>query len=463
MSRNLRAYLYASAAAGLWLTASTSSFAAPCTGPGAPTTTQTKCLTAIQIPGIPLQSFDISWVNPKRAEMYFADRSNGGVEVIDTRSLKWKRLLPGFKGAVHNPSGTVNNNISGPDGVVSHGRWLYAGDGDSTLKVFDLDGSSAAVASIPTGGTTRVDEMALTSSGKRLLAANNAEDPPFATLFVANGHAAKNSVSIIARIIIDQTIIPPGFGLSLEQPAWDPETKRFFNSIPIIANNPSGCNYGQLSGPITCHGGVLVVDPKTVTGPTTQLGAFNPATNTGVIALNGCSPNGASVGPDSKILLGCTPQNNPNDVIQLVINAVSKKQTAIADITGSDEVWFNWGDDRYYTGSSRNCKVFPPPGGNCAAASQQAAVLGVIDAKSNQLIETIPQSSNSHSVAANSKRNLIFVPQVAPASVVIGGDTTTVGQGLCGQATNGCVAVFRHKVEGKDDDDRDDDDHDAMD
>ena len=463
MSRNLRAYLYASAAAGLWLTASTSSFAAPCTGPGAPTTTQTKCLTAIQIPGIPLQSFDISWVNPKRAEMYFADRSNGGVEVIDTRSLKWKRLLPGFKGAVHNPSGTVNNNISGPDGVVSHGRWLYAGDGDSTLKVFDLDGSSAAVASIPTGGTTRVDEMALTSSGKRLLAANNAEDPPFATLFVANGHAAKNSVSIIARIIIDQTIIPPGFGLSLEQPAWDPETKRFFNSIPIIANNPSGCNYGQLSGPITCHGGVLVVDPKTVTGPTTQLGAFNPATNTGVIALNGCSPNGASVGPDSKILLGCTPQNNPNDVIQLVINAVSKKQTAIADITGSDEVWFNWGDDRYYTGSSRNCKVFPPPGGNCAAASQQAAVLGVIDAKSNQLIETIPQSSNSHSVAADSKRNLIFVPQVAPASVVIGGDTTTVGQGLCGQATNGCVAVFRHKVEGKDDDDRDDDDHDAMD
>jgi hypothetical protein len=67
-------------------------------------------------------------------------------------------------------------------------------------------------------------------------------------------------------------------------------------------------------------------------------------------------------------------------------------------------------------------------------------------------------------VAADSKRNLIFVPQVAPASVVIGGDTTTVGQGLCGQATNGCVAVFRHKVEGKDDnDDRDDDDHDAMD
>jgi hypothetical protein len=47
------------------------------------------------------------------------------------------------------------------------------------------------------------------------------------------------------------------------------------------------------------------------------------------------------------------------------------------------------------------------------------------------LIETIPQSSNSHSVAADASTNLIFVPQVAPASVVgPGGDSTTVGQQL---------------------------------
>lgn len=438
----------------------------PCTG--APTTTQTQCVTAVQIPGNPLQSFDISWVNPKRAEMYFADRSNAGVEIIDTKTLTWKRLLPGFTGAVKNPNGTVNNNVSGPDGVVSHGRWLYAGDGNSTLKVFDLDGTSAAVASISTkpgcvvgssgpDGCTRLDEMALTSNGKLLVAANNAEDPPFATLFTANGNAAKNTVSVIARITVDQTIIPAGAGLSLEQPTWDPRTKRFFNSIPIIANNPTpGCNYGQLSGPITCDGGVLVIDPKTVTGPSTQLGAFNPATNTGVIALHACSPNGASVGPNSNILLGCTPQNNPADVIQLVINAISKNQIPIANITGSDEVWFNAGDDRYYTGSSRNCKTFPGP---CPLASQQAAVLGVIDALANKLIETVPQSSGSHSVAADSKRNLIFVPQVAPVAVVIGGDTTNVGAGLCGQATNGCVAVFQHKVKSHDkDDDQGDDD-----
>ena len=100
---------------------------AACGGPL--TITQTKCLTAVQIPGNPLLSFDISWVNPKRAEMYFADRSNSAVEVIDTETLTFKRSLSGFVGAILKGNGTVNNSLSGPDGVVSHGRWLYAGDG----------------------------------------------------------------------------------------------------------------------------------------------------------------------------------------------------------------------------------------------------------------------------------------------------------------------------------------------
>jgi hypothetical protein len=424
--------------------AATSANAAPCTFTP-PLTTQTTCVTAIAIPGHPLRSFDISWVNPQRAEYYFADRSNAAVQVIDTQGLTWKRSLGGFKGVVLNGSGGVNNNLSGPDGVTSNGRWLYAGDGDSTLKVFDLDAPPdlALKQVIPTGGTTRVDEMALTSNGKLLLAANNAEDPPFATLFNANGNAAKSNVSIIAKITVDNAVVPAGFQLSLEQPTWDPGTSRFYTSIPIIANNPSGCNYGQLAGAITCDGGVLVLDPNAITRPAVTLGLFDPTTKTGVIALHGCGPNGSTTGPNENLLFGCTPQNNPSDVITLVMNAVSQVQTAVNNITGSDEVWYNDGDNRYYTGSNRDCTV---PGSPCPSPSQQTAVLGVIDAGTNLLIEKVPQSSNSHSVAADSKRNLIFVPQVAPAGVVgTGGDTTGVGAGICG-TTNGCVGVFQHAV-----------------
>ena len=81
------------ATALLGAAALTPAAAAPCTGPGAPTTTQTKCLTAIAIPGNALKAFDISWVNPWRAEYYLADRSNSGVDVIDTRTLTFKRNI----------------------------------------------------------------------------------------------------------------------------------------------------------------------------------------------------------------------------------------------------------------------------------------------------------------------------------------------------------------------------------
>jgi len=430
------------------LLAGSATLSAQCKGPGAPTNTETRCATAIPIGPNPLVSFDISWDDPGRAEYYLADRANAGIDIIDTEHKTFKRRLPGFVGIKLNKAGTaVDNNHSGPDGVTTHGRWLYAGDGDSTLKVFDLDSptSTALKQTLSTGGTTRLDEMALTTDGELLLGANNAEDPPFATLFAANGDDVTSHVSSIIKIEVDNAIIPAGFGLSIEQPAWDPQTKRFYTSIPTIANNPAGCNYGQLSGPITCSGGLLVTNPL---NPTAIVGAFDPATNTGVVPLNACGPNGATLGVHDNLLLGCTPANLPGSTTTLVINAKTKNFANIGNITGSDEVYFNRGDDRYYTGSSAAIKHAGSPLG-------RGSVLGVIDGTS-VLIETIPQSSGSHSVAADSKRNLIFVPQnytSAPGVLPLGDqnftDTTktvTVGQLICG-STNGCIAVYRHSVD----------------
>ena len=429
--------------------------AGPCTGPGAPTTTETKCLTAVQIPGAALRSYDISWVNPNRAEYYLADRSNSAIDIIDTRHLTFKRFLGKnlFVGVKLNnpglPNESVNNDISGPDGVVTHGRWLYAGDGDSTLKVFDLEApdASALKQTLSTGGEARVDEMALTPDGELLLTANNADDPPFGTLFAANGDRSHSSVVTLSRITIDPVAFPGTPGI--EQPTWDPTTKRFYVSVPILGKQ-GGC------GTATCDGGMMVIDPNLVTPGIYVLPAFDPAKNHGVLALSNCGPNGITVGPHDNLLLGCTPANNATNDSTLVINATTKHFSHVNSIVGSDEVWFNKGDGRYYTGSNRNCV---PPFTTCSNSSgHQAAVLGVID-RTSVLIETVPQSSGSHSVAADSKRNLIFVPQSAPtATVGNGGDTTAVGAGICG-ATNGCVGVYVHDVDRDRDHDRDDDDH----
>jgi hypothetical protein len=422
--------------------------AAPCTGPGAPTTTQTECLTAVLIPGNPLQSFDISWVDADRAEYYLGDRANAGIDIIDTEHNTFKRTIGGFVGIKFNADHTaIDNNHSGPDGVVTHGRWLYAGDGDSTLKVIDLNAptASAIKQTLSTGGTTRVDEMALTTDGKLLLVANNAEDPPFGTLFAANGDASVSNVSKILKINVDSTIIPPTFGLSIEQPAWEPKTARFYTAIPVIASNPPGCNFDGNKPPITCDGGLLVTDPH---NPAAVQGAFDPTTNTGVVPLHACGPNGATVGPHENLLLGCTPGNNPSNTTTLVINAETKNYANIGGITGSDEVWFNPGDKRYYTGSSAMTLPAGSPLG-------RGSVLGVIDGTS-VLIESIPQSSGSHSVAADCKRNKIFVPQVA-TNVTIGFDANTtagpasptVGSLICG-SQGGCVAVYIHEVDDED-------------
>jgi hypothetical protein len=452
----------------------TTSVQAACSGPSVPNQ-QTKCLTAVQIPGNPIRSFDISFVNTSRSEYYLSDRTNAGMQVLSTAGPTYLRTITGgapsctvscsFQGIKPGPTSiAVNNNISGPDGTTSHGKWLYAGDGDSTLKVMDLTipGPNAIVQSYSTGGSTRVDEMALTNNGKLLLVSNNAEDPPFATLFNANGDNANNTVSPIGKITVDPTIIVPGNGLSFEQPTWENTTQRFYESVPIIANNPPGCNYGQLTGPITCSGGVLVIDPTTVSG-STVLSSFNPTTQTGMIAIPSCGPNGATVGQRQNIMFGCNPGNVPFGITTFIMNVSAANSNRwsynqVSNITGADEVWYNSGDLRYYLGASKDCSPSVPIAGSsaivttetpCAATaggpppSTQKPVLGVVDSTS-VLIEKIPQGSNAHSVAADSTFNRIFVPQVGPTSVVgVGGDTTGNSALICG-STAGCIAVYQH-------------------
>ena len=123
MSKDVKSLAYLSSALVPVLLASVSLSTpaqASCVGPGAPDNTQTKCVTAIRISGNALSSFDISWVNPNRAEYYLADRSNKGIDIIDTEHLKFERTIGGFVGIVIVLNGLVGGqqSLSGPDGVA---------------------------------------------------------------------------------------------------------------------------------------------------------------------------------------------------------------------------------------------------------------------------------------------------------------------------------------------------------
>jgi hypothetical protein len=324
----------------------------------------TQLVQMIPVPGAPLVSYDISWVDPGRHHYYLSDRTNAGVDIFDTRTNEFVGRVGGFAGF------TGSNDTSGPDGLVADGDRVYAGNGDSTLKVIDVD-SMQIINSVNTGGQKRVDEMALDTAGQRLLVVNNADEPAFMTLISTK----KGNPILLGHIIV------PGATGGLEQPVWDQKTKRFYISVP------------ELNGDST-QSGVAVFDPRTGTVDT-------------VYNVGSCGPSGIALGPSQHLLLGCAQQPS------IVISAATGQLVAsIEQVGGSDEVWFNRGDDRYYLAARNN------PGG---------PVLGIVDAETNVWIQNVPTSPNSHSVAADPRSNQIYVPLTA---------------GPTSPCVNGCIGVF---------------------
>ena len=72
---------------------------------------QYQRIDAISIPGAPLKSFDISWVDEPSQTYFLADRSNAGVDIINAESDAFVGRIGGFVGF------TGSNAHSGPDGI----------------------------------------------------------------------------------------------------------------------------------------------------------------------------------------------------------------------------------------------------------------------------------------------------------------------------------------------------------
>jgi hypothetical protein len=337
----------------------------------------------IPVPGAPLTSFDISWVDPSTELYFLSDRSNKAVDVFDTANLKFLRRIDGFVGFTPSPPGVTpapagtGTSFAGPDGVVSTGPGtVWAGDGDSTAKVLDLS-TNTVVATISSGGQARVDEMAFDGRDQLLLAANNADTPPFLTLFDTQTRTVVRGKIMVSDATGDAT--------GIEQPAFHNGTGLFYASVPSLGADPT-------------HGGVAIID---TTG-----------TLMSVIPVDNCSPTGLSVGPGDRLVVGC------DEPVTVVISAIEQKEVArITEVGGADEVWFNPGDRRYYIAARNN------------PATQGGPVLGVIDAEMNQFVGSVPTEPGAHSVAADPRLNRIFVPIDAGMDPDPG-------------CTNGCIAVF---------------------
>ena len=385
-----------------------------------------------------MYAFDISFVDQSNNHYYLADRSNAAVDVANAKTgifVKQITASPPFAG-VKLMGTAVNNNISGPDGVTTDemGTCLFAGDGPSRLVSFKIP-SGMQVSDVTTGGTTRVDEMAFDPKDRLLLVVNNAETPPFATIFSVSATCV---LGTSPKKVVFDTAHGVNATNGAEQPAWDPATQRFYVSIPSIS--------GTTTSPGTV-GGLARINPLT-------------ATVDGLFAVPFCSPAGLSLNPTNQtFLMGCgtvfdtalapwfgADKNsaNPSQVIIDIFGTFA----FVSGIGSSDEVWYNAGDNHWYTGS-QNTPYSPhavaSTGGALSTTDQGAGLLGVIDGTSQLLDQIVPTfdvpgvtpflgpppghpSGSAHSVAANAQNNHVFVP--LPANNAVLG------------CLMGCIAVY---------------------
>jgi hypothetical protein len=354
--------------------------------------------------GQTIVGFDISFVDPALKLYILGDRTNKAVDVVDTNS----NAIISQVGKGTFTGATGNNNTSGPDGVlfVDHEE-IWAGDGNSTVKIFSWPAGTLVVPPLSTGGSNRVDEMCYDRRDHLVLMANNAETPfPFATLVDSKSHTVKT------KITFDGTNGTPKATNGAEQCQWSPRTGKFYISIPEI-NGP---------GNNSVAGGVAVIDPETM-----------KVEKTFTISHDSCAgPQGMALGPDNQILLGCNGASGDGQHSTVIINEQSGAIIAVLhNESGADEVWFNEGDGQYFLARS--------------SADGPNQLLGVVDAFGHREDQSVPIAKsatiNAHSVAVEPDENQVYVP-IPGANAAFPAGASTVCSSIGGSDTQGCIAVF---------------------
>ena len=247
--------------------------------------------------------------------------------------------------------------------------------------------------------------MCFDSADKLVMAANNADDPPFASII------STETYKVVAQIPFDGSNNAPKSTNGAEQCQWSPRTGMFYISIPGVNDPDDGT------------GVVAVIDPKT-----------KKVVKVFPIPVEDCAaPQGMAVGPDSQILLGCNAQFPDGQANTVIIN---ERHGAIIrtlrGLGGNDEVWFNPGDGHYFLAEGQ---LPVPPNG---PGTEQ---LGIVDSAGKRPDKAVLTANNpggttrrAHSVAADPGANEVYVP--------IPQNTTGFSSTLCSDPTKGCVAVF---------------------
>ena len=318
-----------------------------------------KQVATIPIPGKPIHSIGVIFIDQATGLGYLADRTNQSVDIFDTGTNKFVSSITGFVGTAK--SGAT----SGPNGIiaVNNSTELWVSDGDSNIKVVDLQTGRIAGA-ISTGGRKRANAMAYDPNTRVLIVANPNEAPPFLSLISTEaGHR------ILAKIPVEDAE-------SLERSTYHAPSGMFYTDVPMLRKDHA-------------QGGLTQIDSKT--GKLVKLHE-----------IDHCSPHSIAVVSDSTIFLGCSAAptaSPPNGADLAVFDVAAGKVVAYgAGLGGSGDTVVNPQLGQYYHATNN------APGG---------PALNVIDIKTRKLIQRIPTSLGARSIGVNLDNNQVYLATTA--------------------------------------------------
>jgi hypothetical protein len=382
--------------------------------------TPIRLIGVIAIPGNPLVTSDIIWVDQATKRLYVADRSNFGIDIIDAENNLFMGRVTGFAGPDTSRGDPFANtttplpNGEGPSGVlVTPNKKVWAGEGDSSVKVADVDPASPTYlkiiqsisTAIPECGShcDRADEIGYDPVDHIILVANNQPLTATPTTPPTRGNPYATFINADTYQVLGHVSFQGATGL--EQPLWVPEQRRFLISVPGYRDTSvNNGGFGELA----------VIDPKSMKVEKS-------------LKLGNCHPSAEALGPSQHVLVTC---GGP-----VVLNAADGKiVSTITQVGGGDENWYNPGDGRFYfTG---NDKSTPP-----------VMSLGVVDAQTGAWLQNVPDPGGRQA-AALAENNHIFTLVRVTAAIVKDPSTDKTTCARFGFKGTGCVAVFGHAGEG---------------
>jgi hypothetical protein len=390
-----------------------------------------------------LTSFDISFVDASRSTYVLADRNNASIDVFDTQDDRFVRASDSvFTGLGTGPgcktgSGPNTNaaNSGGPNGVViisnrgeDEDRWptdltsfadighigvsddeenrdrgqAWAGDGNSTVKVIDLNTGHQVGSSIPTGGTCRADELW--------------NDPKHKEIMIGNPND-----SVVLQTFIS-TVGTPGPNSVLGQLKFDGLTGCAVGTIPGVGSRRICHTVAATAGieqPIFALDHFWVAIGATTENPGGEIAEIDPTTFERIAAIPvTCGPSGLTFIPPNRAAAACGTAG----VQFFDLQSKTLLGTNVAETGGADQVWYANGNvyapdsnvamPELPGGCARTVAIETTPNPPGFLGGQTNSCLAVIDASSRTVIAEVqlPAFGGSHSVAADSRNHKVFVP-----------------------------------------------------